>query len=129
MDLSPPVSSERKSKLRVPSVGKADDRRNGVSLDEIVEIHDKLHYGTSTPSTSSATVSMSSSAMTDFSRVMSLATVKVDNCFPTKEGLWTYLDTLNLLDEERLRPGWDTYFMVSPFPPTCNDIDYRHWHL
>lgn len=50
--------------------------------------------------------------MTDFSRVMSLATVKVDNCFPTIEGLWTYLNTLNLLDEERLRPGWDTYFMV-----------------
>jgi dCMP deaminase len=43
---------------------------------------------------------------------MSLATVKVDNCFPSTGDLWAYLDTLNLLDEERLRPGWDTYFMV-----------------
>jgi dCMP deaminase len=99
-----------------------------VSLDQFVEIHDKLHYGPSTPSTSSATTSMSSSAMTDFSRVMSLATVKVDNCFPTIEGLWTYLDTLNLLDEERLRPGWDTYFMVSPFHPTLEGANARHWH-
>jgi hypothetical protein len=67
--------------------------------------------------------------MTDFSRVMSLATVKVDNCFPTIEGLWTYLDTLNLLDEERLRPGWDTYFMVSPSPfcSTSEGADARHW--
>jgi hypothetical protein len=73
---------------------------------------------------------MSSSAMTDFSRVMSLATVKVDNCFSTIEGLWTYLDTLNLLDEERLRPGWDTYFMVSPFHHICEGSAYaRHWHL
>jgi hypothetical protein len=73
-------------------------------------------------------MSMSSSAMTDFSRVMSLATVKVDNCFPTIEGLWAYLDTLNLLDEERLRPGWDTYFMVSHFHPTCEGANARHWH-
>lgn len=72
---------------------------------------------------------MSSSAMTDFSRVMSLATIKVDNCFPSVEGLWTYLDTLNLLDEERLRPGWDTYFMVSPLYPTWDGADTRHWHL
>ena len=70
---------------------------------------------------------MSSSAMTDFSRVMSLATVKVDNCFPTVEGLWTYLDTLNLLDEERLRPGWDTYFMVSPLLTIDMGTDDRHW--
>ena len=94
-----------------------------------MEIHDKLHYGPSTPSTSSAPVSISSSAMTDFSRVMSLATVKVDNCFPTVEGLWTYLDTLNLLDEERLRPGWDTYFMVSPLHTTWKGANARHWHL
>jgi hypothetical protein len=71
---------------------------------------------------------MSNSAMTDFSRVMSLATVKVDNCFPTIEGLWTYLESLNLLDEERLRPGWDTYFMVSPFHPTREGANARHWH-
>jgi hypothetical protein len=50
---------------------------------------------------------------------MSLATVKVDNCFPGKEGLWAYLDSLDLLDEERLRPGWDTYFMVSPSHCLC----------
>jgi dCMP deaminase len=82
-----------------------------------------MHYGpsTSTPSTPAINATSASplangvSAMTDFSRVMSLATVKVDNCFSSVEALWAYLDTLNLLDEERLRPGWDTYFMVSLF--------------
>lgn len=52
--------------------------------------------------------------MTDFARVMSLATIRVDNHYPTVEGLWHHLDSLDLMDEERLRPGWDTYFMVSP---------------
>jgi len=111
MDHYVPASSERRSKLSVPEwTHELIDRRNGVSLDDFVEIHDKLHYDSSTPSTSSVS---GTSAMTDFSRVMSLATVKVDNCFASVETLWTYLGTLNLLDEERLRPGWDTYFMVS----------------
>jgi len=112
MDHYVPATSERRSKLRVSACHhELIGRRNGVSLDDFVEIHDKLHYGSSTPSSSSSVGG--SSAMTDFSRVMSLATVKVDNCFASVEALWTYLGTLNLLDEERLRPGWDTYFMVS----------------
>jgi dCMP deaminase len=69
--------------------------------------------------------------MTDFSRVMSLATVKVDNCFASVEDLWTYLGSLNLLDEERLRPGWDTYFMVSfvSHDVMVKKADGRLWHL
>lgn len=109
---NPLQAREGVSSISLKIDGKLSFRRNGVSLDEFVEIHDKLHYGPSNPSSSTATTSTSTSAMTDFSRVMSLATVKVDNCFPDVEGLWTYLETLNLLDEERLRPGWDTYFMV-----------------
>ena len=51
--------------------------------------------------------------MTDFARVMAMSTIKVDNNFPTTQALWDHLDSLDLMDEERLRPGWDTYFMVS----------------
>jgi hypothetical protein len=127
MDHYEPVSSERRSKLDVyVYLLELIDRRNGVSLDDFVEIHDKLHYGSSTPSSSSSVGG--TSAMTDFSRVMSLATVKVDNCFASVEALWTYLGSLNLLDEERLRPGWDTYFMVSCVPSGLK-ADDRLWHL
>ncbi|EIW69528.1 hypothetical protein TREMEDRAFT_30583 [Tremella mesenterica DSM 1558] len=49
---------------------------------------------------------------TDFQRVTRLAQVHVYNNFPTVDAFWTYLDQLDLLDQERLRPGWDTYFMT-----------------
>jgi hypothetical protein len=39
--------------------------------------------------------------------------VSVCNNLPSVPALYAYLDQLNLLDEERLRPGWDTYFMAS----------------
>lgn len=38
------------------------------------------------------------------------------NNFPNVQELEGYLDELNLVDGERLRPGWDTYFMVRPHP-------------
>ncbi|KAI9060556.1 hypothetical protein FKP32DRAFT_1613547 [Trametes sanguinea] len=40
-----------------------------------------------------------------------LASVHVVNSFETISGLQDHLTELNLLDSERLRPGWDTYFM------------------
>ena len=41
------------------------------------------------------------------------------NDYETRSALYDCLDGMNLLNEERLRPGWDTYFMVSLFfsPP------------
>ena len=34
------------------------------------------------------------------------------NNFETIADLETHLDEVNLLDSERMRPGWDGYFMV-----------------
>lgn len=82
-------------------------RRTGATLDAFIDIHDKLNYG--------------HGGMTDFARVMTLATIRVDNSFPTIDALWHHLDSLNLMDEERLRPGWDTYFMVRL--PFCSSAD------
>lgn len=36
------------------------------------------------------------------------------NNFTSVPELEEYLEEMNLLDGERLRPGWDTYFMVCP---------------
>lgn len=38
--------------------------------------------------------------------------VHISNIYPAAAQLHTHLDAINLLDPERLRPGWDTYFMV-----------------
>ena len=40
-----------------------------------------------------------------------MAHVHVVNSFETISGLYDHLGEMNLLDGERLRPGWDTYFM------------------
>lgn len=44
---------------------------------------------------------------------LAYAQLQVMNNFATVPELEAHLDTLNLTDGERLRPGWDTYFMVS----------------
>lgn len=46
---------------------------------------------------------------------MAMAPVQIMNDFGTEEDLYAHLEWINLLDGERLRPGWDTYFMVSTF--------------
>ena len=57
-----------------------------------------------------------------------MATVSICNNFPTIDALCAHLDELNLLDEERLRPGWDMYFMVSPrrVDKTCTEPRRSH---
>ena len=39
-------------------------------------------------------------------------TLHILNDFATKEELHSHLDTVNLLNTDRLRPSWDTYFMA-----------------
>ena len=45
-------------------------------------------------------------------RFRNLVNVHVANDFDSLPALYSYLDDINLLNPERLRPGWDTYFMV-----------------
>ncbi|RXK37762.1 dCMP deaminase [Tremella mesenterica] len=80
-----------------------------LTLDSFIDTHDLLN-GPSLPSHLPAKVL--SHLQTDFQRVTRLAQVHVYNNFPTVDAFWTYLDQLDLLDQERLRPGWDTYFMT-----------------
>lgn len=44
--------------------------------------------------------------------VVGTAQVSIINDTPTIEELHQRLDSLDLMNAERLRPGWDTYFMV-----------------
>ncbi|EIW64353.1 deoxycytidine monophosphate deaminase [Trametes versicolor FP-101664 SS1] len=51
------------------------------------------------------------STRSPFGSLSNLAGVQVMNSFETISGLHEHLAELNLLDPERLRPDWDTYFM------------------
>lgn len=46
-----------------------------------------------------------------FRSLSQIATVHVVNSFETVPALHDHLEAINLLNQERLRPGWDTYFM------------------
>lgn len=85
-------------------------RDSTLTLKRFIEVHDTLHHG---PAVASSSSLAKIHPQTDFARVMCLAGIKVINNHSTIEALWAYLDGLDLLDEERLRPGWDLYFMVS----------------
>ncbi|KAL1411249.1 Deoxycytidine monophosphate (dCMP) deaminase [Vanrija albida] len=102
----------------------------GLSLDSFVDAHDALLNGsperpaTEPPSgllsptpTRPAAAAVTrlptpSPAPTDLARVLALAQLTVFNRFGTVQGLYAHLDALDLLDEQRLRPGWDMYFMT-----------------
>jgi dCMP deaminase len=47
-----------------------------------------------------------------------LVNIHVANVFDSIPALYSHLDVINLLNPERLRPGWDTYFMVI-YHPSC----------
>jgi len=46
-------------------------------------------------------------------RIADLVNINVINSFPNLQQLHAYLDILDLLNSEHLRPSWDSYFMVS----------------
>jgi dCMP deaminase len=83
-----------------------------LTLEEFIDSHDTLLNGAPLPA-SLPSSTFSQHPQTDFSRVMKLANLSICNNFPSVPALHAYLDQLDLMDEERLRPGWDTYFMVS----------------
>ncbi|KAJ1867035.1 hypothetical protein LPJ78_001352 [Coemansia sp. RSA 989] len=45
-------------------------------------------------------------------RVLASANVTIANTFATIEELYAHLDKIDLTNKERLRPSWDTYFML-----------------
>jgi dCMP deaminase len=44
-----------------------------------------------------------------------LVNLRIINSFQSLSEFHTHLNSLNLLDPDRLRPQWDTYFMVRDF--------------
>lgn len=63
---------------------------------------------------------ISSSASYGLSGLRRYVHLGINNDHPTLPSLHTHLDTLNLPSEERLRPGWDTYFLK-----LCNLASFR----
>ncbi|KAL0240259.1 hypothetical protein I308_106809 [Cryptococcus tetragattii IND107] len=83
-----------------------------MTLEDFVDAHDSLLHGLPSTQIHALPALAQGQFMSDFRRILTLAHVHVDNNFTDISALNWYLDRLDLLDEERLRPGWDTYFMT-----------------
>ncbi|KAI0931839.1 hypothetical protein AcV5_004773 [Taiwanofungus camphoratus] len=78
------------------------------SLEEFIREHDIHFYGMDRPTPPVKDLGSASSTLLNLNHFVNLHIV---NSFDTVASLHTYLDDLDLLNAERLRPGWDVYFM------------------
>ena len=79
-------------------------------LEKLVEEHDVLMYGES--------LGLDGRPNPNGHHFLrKLANLTVVNSSTTLEQLWANLDGLDPTSTDRLRPRWDTYFMVSTFLP------------
>ncbi|KAF8225114.1 hypothetical protein L208DRAFT_1368539 [Tricholoma matsutake] len=78
-------------------------RSKSKSLEEFVRDDDRVVFGMESSSSDSIITPSSLQDLTD---------VRVINSFHSISDLYAHLDSLNLLDPENLRPGWDAYFMT-----------------
>lgn len=49
--------------------------------------------------------------MTSLRNLHALVDIHINNAFDNKEDLYDHLEEINVTNGERLRPGWDAYFM------------------
>ncbi|WVQ78136.1 hypothetical protein IAT38_000217 [Cryptococcus sp. DSM 104549] len=92
---------------------RASEIQQSLTLEDFVASHDTLLNGAPLPTQTNGLPSLAhAQPISEFRRTLALAQVHVTNNFPDVSALHWYLDRLDLLDEERLRPGWDTYFMT-----------------
>lgn len=80
------------------------------SLEDFVRDHDTLVYG-------SEDVHRDEREAHALHNMKKLATIHIVNEFDSIAALHSYLDDIDLLNGDRLRPSWDTYFMVSAHMP------------
>jgi hypothetical protein len=90
--------------------------KHHVSLEKFVADHDAEVYGR-------PLLRAQLDGRSPIQELEKLVHLRIDNPFQSVPDLHAHLDSLDLLNVDRLRPQWDTYFMVrtvagvSSFPP------------
>ncbi|KAF4622966.1 hypothetical protein D9613_002238 [Agrocybe pediades] len=74
-----------------------------ISLEDFIEDDDRTVFGRARSS---------SSTSSSLQNIDDLVNVRVVNTFSSLQGLHLYLDGIDLLDPEHVRPSWDAYFMT-----------------
>lgn len=80
------------------------------SLEDFIRDHDALVYG-------SEDIHRNEREAHALHNMKKLVAIHIVNEFDSVSALHSYLDDIDLLNGDRLRPSWDTYFMVSVHMP------------
>ena len=80
-----------------------DDSRSAITLDDFIREDDMLNFGSSNSKAENGSLNS----------IDEYVNLRIKNKFSTISELYKYLDRLDFLDPEHLRPSWDSYFMVS----------------
>ncbi|CED82548.1 dcmp deaminase [Phaffia rhodozyma] len=91
--------------------------RSPISLDlpSFITADDLSLYGHPTTSLSSSlatSLTLQPTLQAPVQELFDLSGLTIVNNYTTLEDLWAYLEKIDLEDGERLRPGWDRYFMT-----------------
>ena len=102
--------------VSLPSIAEYDwmiqsPRHGTVSLGAFVQEHDKIMYGMTSQLSDSPSFGCENSSL---HALRDLVNLHIVNSFSSVSALHRHLDALDIMNPERLRPSWDTYFMVSP---------------
>lgn len=85
---------------------------NENSLRNFVQEHDEHFYGTAEWNSQASSSKLSTGpGRPSLQNLNQVSNIRVVNSFDTIDALYDHLDDLDLTNTERLRPGWDTYFM------------------
>lgn len=89
-------------------------RQTGLSLDAFIIANDADVYGRRRDATRRDDMIENGQVeyLSPLHVLQKYVTLHVVNNFDTVTALHSYLDEINLLDADRLRPSWDSYFMV-----------------
>ncbi|KAI0095039.1 cytidine deaminase-like protein [Irpex rosettiformis] len=78
-------------------------RGDRLTLEEFVQEHDSHYYGKQ--------FGKGQTRLSSLKNLHALVDVHINNAFENKEDLYGHLEELDIINGERLRPGWDAYFM------------------
>jgi len=84
-------------------------RHGTVSLDTFIQEHDRIMYGMTSRLPETPDFGYDDSSL---HALRDLVNIHIINSFSSVAALHRHLDALDIMNPERLRPSWDTYFMV-----------------
>ena len=90
---------------------RCNDDHNILSLEQFIQQDDIAMYNTASNKIVLPKEQQQQQSLLPLHRIISVSDVTITNIYTNKCDFMTCLDSIDLINPERLRPSWDTYFM------------------